>query len=114
MAETIRVADRSPLTLDRPYSSDWEPEFRVLRVHGVIDELSAHAFRGDLLACLEAGDTMTVDLSDVDLFPSVAVGALVAGIKRAAANGSTLEVLVVAGSVPQRVLAICRLPHRLA
>lgn len=115
MEETIDgQLDRSPLALDRPYSSTLDRPARVLRVHGVVDEMSVHAFRDDLLGALGADADLTVDLGDVDFFPSVAVGALVAGIRQAAAAGGTLEVLVVAGSVPHRVLGICQLPHRLA
>jgi anti-anti-sigma factor len=107
-------ADRSLMMIDRPYSSTWDQQARVLRVHGVIDEVSVHAFRADLLASLEVDGSMTVDLTDVDLFPSVAVGALVAGMKQSTASDSRLDVLVAAGTLPQRVLTICRLPHRLA
>jgi anti-anti-sigma factor len=115
MTETIDgPLDRSPSGLDRPYSSTLDQSARVLRVHGVVDEMSAHTFRDDLLGALEAGADLTVDLGDVDFFPSVGVGALVAGIRQATAAGGTLEVLVVAGSVPQRVLSICQLPHRVA
>lgn len=125
MTETIDgPVDRSHRALDRPYSSTLDRSALVLRLHGAIDELSAHAFRSDLLGALAvdgaagpdgtAGTDLTVDLRDVDFFPSVAVGALVSGFRQAGAHGGTLDVLVAAGSVPHRVLGICGLPHRLA
>ena len=115
MTETIDgPRDRSALALDRPYSSVLDRSASVLRVHGVVDEMSAHTFRDDLLGALKADGSLSVDLSDVDFFPSVAVGVLVAGIRQAGANGGALDVLVDAGSVPHRVLTICHLPHRLA
>jgi anti-anti-sigma regulatory factor len=106
------ATDRAGMTVDRPYSSSWDPRDRTLHVHGAVDELCVSTFRDDLLAHVEVSGGATVDLTDVDLFPSVAVSALVAGMKRATGNGGTLDVLVRAGGVTQRVLAICALPHR--
>jgi anti-anti-sigma factor len=109
---TAISANRSSTTLERPYSSTWDERTATLHVQGALDELSAHAFRDDLLTQLPVGGSMLVDLTNVDLFPSAAVGALVAGLKQATAAGSRIEVLVAAGGVAQRVLAICGLPHR--
>jgi anti-anti-sigma factor len=111
-ARTAVSTGRSWTTIERPYSSTWDEHTATLHVHGAIDELSAHAFRDELLTHLPVGGSMLVDLRNVDLFPSAAVGALVAGMKQATAAGSRIEVLVAAGGVAQRVLAICGLPHR--
>jgi anti-anti-sigma factor len=113
-ALTAVSTGRSWTTVERPYSSTWDQRTATLHVRGAVDELSAHAFRDDLLTALPVGGSMFVDLTSVDLFFSAAVGALVAGMKQAAAAGSRLEVLVAAGGVAQRVLTICGLPHRLA
>jgi anti-anti-sigma factor len=103
---------RSWTAIERPYSSTWDEHTATLHVHGAIDELSAHAFRDDLLTHPPVCGSMLVDLTNVDLFPSAAVGALVAGMKQATAAGNRIEVLVAAGGVAQRVLTICGLPHR--
>jgi len=103
---------RSWTTIERPYTSTWDEHTATLQVHGVLDELFAHAFRDDLLRRMPVGGSMLVDLTNVDLFPSAAVGALVAGMKQATAVGSRMEVLVAAGGVAQRVLTICGVGHR--
>jgi anti-anti-sigma factor len=109
---TATSAGGSWATVECPYLSTWDERTATLHVQGALDELSAHAFRDDLLTQLPVGGSMLVDLANVDLFPSAAVGALVAGMKHATAAGSRIEVLVAAGGVAQRVLTICRLPHR--
>lgn len=87
----------------------------VLRVHGTVDELSAPAFLDDVRGLLRAGRGMgVVDLRDADFFSCAAAGALVAGWERARRGGCRLDVVVGAGTVAQRVLAVCGLPHRLA
>lgn len=84
-------------------------------VHGTVDEISASAFRADLLDRVEAGDgAFVVDLCDVDFFPSAAVGALVAGLKAAATARRQVDVRVTDGTLPQRVLRICGLPYVLS
>ena len=111
-ARTTTSSQRPDPMVDRPYSSTWEQHTHLLRVHGAVDELSVRAFRDDLEehVAVEAGTT--VDLSDVDFFPSEAIAALVAAMKRAAGGGNSLDVVVAARTVPQRVLSICGLPHR--
>jgi anti-anti-sigma regulatory factor len=103
---------RSWTTIERPYSSSWDEHTATLHIHGTLDELSAHAFRDDLLTKLPVGGSMVVGVTDVDLVARAAVGALVAAMKQATAAGSPIEVLVAAGGVAQRVLTICGLPHR--
>jgi hypothetical protein len=79
-AVAVRTAvstDRSWTTVERPYSSTRDEHTATLHVHGALDELSAHAFRDDLLTHPPVGGSMLVDLTNVDLFPSAAVGALV-------------------------------------
>ena len=97
----------------RPYSAMWDRENGTLHVHGVIDQVAARVFHEELVGRLEAAHRVVVDLNDVDLLSAAGVGALVAGMSRAAADGGRLEVLVGAGEVSQRVLTICGLPHRL-
>lgn len=100
---------------ERPYSITREGAPGTLRLHGTIDELSAPGFLDDLRVAMGrsggAGTTL-VDLRDVDYFCAAAVGALVSGWSRARASGASMEVVVRPGSVPQRVLSVCGMPHR--
>lgn len=93
---------------DRPLTSAYDPETRTLAFSGTVDEGVLDRFSGDIAA---AGTPLVVDLSDVDYFPSVAVRALVAAI-RSDVGPPTCDLLAAPGTVAQRVLHICGLPHR--
>lgn len=102
-------------SFETPYSSRWHDDSRTFYAHGTVDEISAGAFRDDLLGRVEAADGgFVVDLTAVEFFPSAAVGALVAGLKAAAARDQEVRVRVADGTLPQRVLRICGLPYDLA
>lgn len=95
---------------ERPFSAAYEPGTSTLTVGGAVDELAAPTFRDDLAAALAAGPgPVVVDLTDVDYLPSVAVSVLVAAL---AAGGTPLELRATRGSIAQRVLELCGLPHR--
>ena len=111
---------------ESPYGSHFEAEARRLVVSGAVDELSESRFRGDLAAVIGTGaaDQQTagdehadrvpvIDLSAVEYFPSIAVSALVAALKaQKEREGVMAEVEAVTGTVAQRVLALCGIPHR--
>jgi anti-anti-sigma factor len=96
---------------ERPFSAAYEPGTSTLTVGGAVDELAAPTFRDDLAAALAAGPgPVVVDLTEVDYLPSVAVSVLVAAL---AAKGGGAPVLRAArGTIAQRVLELCGLPHR--
>lgn len=85
----------------------------VLVVRGEIDETAGPLFRQDLAT--HSGDftrDLTVDLSDVEFFPSSAVAIAAIALENAKVRGTTLELVAREGSVAQRVLHICELPYR--
>jgi anti-anti-sigma factor len=85
----------------------------VLVVAGEIDEAAGPVFRQDL-ATHSADFTrdLTVDLSDIEFFPSSAVAIAAIALETARVHGSTVELVAREGSVAQRVLHICELPYR--
>ena len=101
---------------ERPYSSTFDSTTRRLLVRGAIDELSVPAFRADLDEAASTAEpgALTVDLGEVDYFPSVALGALVVAMKRDEhpEQTSKIEVLAAEGTIAQRVLELCGMPHR--
>ena len=114
LATTATADGRRATPTDGTYHSTLDAT-GALRVHGTVDELSARAFLEDVLGLVRAGGgSGVVDLSDADFFSCAAAGALVAGWTRARGEGCRLEVVVGAGTVAQRVLTVCGLPHRLA
>lgn len=92
----------------RPFEASYSPETGELAVSGEIDELSGPAFRQ---AIKEATDgykrPVTINLNEVEFFPSLAVGIL-AGAMRSG------DILLVAkeGTIAQRVLEICGMTYR--
>ncbi len=105
---------------ERPYFSVYDAQTCCLSVEGAIDELNVYAFGGDLdaaalssLGGVACSGRLVVELSEVDHFPSVAVGALVAMMKQHRLVGrAVIEVVAEVGTVAQRVLELCGIPHR--
>lgn len=96
---------------ERPLSSALDREAATLSFSGVLDEPGVPAFGSAIAdAFTEVDGTLVIDLSDVDYLPSVAVSALLAATRRE--DGRTSELLAAEGSIAQRVLYICGLPHR--
>jgi anti-anti-sigma factor len=97
---------------DRPFGYTLSEDTRTLSLRGEVDEAAAVELR-DLLRAITADlvGELRVDLTDVDFLPSVAIGVLAAA-RAAAAKGTGSIVLAAApGSMAQRVLTICGLPH---
>ena len=95
-----------------PLSLSFDTVSSTLFVGGSVDEMSADKLRDALNRCLgETASTLTVDLTDVSFLTSVGIGVLAAAVHRGADLGATVEVVAKAGSIPERVLAICGLPH---
>lgn len=85
----------------------------VLVVSGEIDETAGPVFRQDL-ATYSADYTrdLTVDLSEIEFFPSSAVAIAAIALENAKVRGTTVDLVAREGSVAQRVLHICELPYR--
>jgi anti-anti-sigma regulatory factor len=53
-----------------------------------------------------------LDLSGVTYLPSAAVAALFTVTQQFAVSGTSFEVTAASGSVAQRILTVCAMPHR--
>lgn len=100
---------------DLPFTTTYDEDASTLTVTGEVDEASGALLRH----AIEKGSDdfrrdLVVDLSEVLYFPSLAVGVLATAGKRAADSGHQLDVLATEGSIAQRVLTVCGLPHRTA
>ncbi|MFB9314566.1 STAS domain-containing protein [Nocardioides plantarum] len=55
---------------------------------------------------------LAVDLSAVDYLPSAAVGVLAQALQKSGTGEHPLELVAADGTIAQRVLQVCALPHR--
>lgn len=95
------------------FSTDYDATAQVLTVTGEVDETAAAELRDVIDARTESfARSLTLDLSAVDYLPSAAVGVLARAHQQATAAGQTLELRADEGSIAQRVLLVCGLPHR--
>lgn len=85
----------------------------LLTVTGELDELTAAELRDAIRK--HSGDyshPVVVDLSGVEYLPSAAIGVLAKSMQEAEARGHAVELVALDGTVAQRVLQVCALPHR--
>lgn len=95
---------------EKPYEVSYDADSNVLAVSGSVDELEGPTFRSDLEKYSDAYSTdLTLDLGEVEFFPSLAVGVLVVALRTMRENGAELTVLAREGSIVARVLTVCRL-----
>jgi|RhiMethySRZTD1v2_1073278.scaffolds.fasta_scaffold769462_2 anti-anti-sigma regulatory factor len=92
---------------ERSFAATMRPDQRTLAVSGSVDELAVDDFRWALHLCMSASDDPIVDLSDVDFFPSVAVGALIGALRR----DRGVTVVAREGTFAAKVLDVCGIPH---
>jgi anti-anti-sigma regulatory factor len=92
---------------ERPFAATMRPDQRTLAVSGSVDELAVDDFRWALHLCMSASDNPIVDLSDVDFFPSVAVGALIGALRR----DRGVTVVARDGTFAAKVLDVCGIPY---
>ena len=92
---------------ERPFAATMRPDQRTLAVSGSVDELSVDDFRWALHLCMSASDDPIVDLSDIDFFPSVAVGALIGALRR----DRGVTVVAREGTFAAKVLDVCGIPY---
>ncbi len=98
---------------ERPFSADFDADTRTLTVVGVIDELSGPTLRDAIGKYSEAhSQDLAVNLTQVDFMPSLAVGVLATARKSSREAGVDLELVAGDGTLAQRVLTICAMPHR--
>jgi anti-anti-sigma regulatory factor len=91
---------------DTPYAAQYDASSALLTVTGSVDELSGPTFRSDLEKYTDGFERdLTVDLTGVDFFPSLAIGVLAVAAKDA-------RVVAGPGTIVARVLTISNLPFR--
>jgi anti-anti-sigma factor len=98
--------------MQRPFSYELPEAGQTLILRGEVDEGGAVELR-DLLRAITADlvGELRIDLADVDFLPSVAIGVLAAAQGAAAKRGASITFVAAKGSIAQRVLTICGLPH---
>jgi len=97
---------------ERAFTYESDNEAGRLTLHGDLDEGATFQFR-ELLADLTDGLTrdLTVDLSDVDLLPSSAVGVIANAQDSARKQGAALSLVASEGTISARVLTICGIAY---
>jgi anti-anti-sigma factor len=98
--------------MQRSFSYELSPAGQTLTLHGEVDESGSVELR-DLLRAItdDLVGELRIDLADVDFLPSVAIGVLAAAQGAAAKRGASITFVAAKGSIAQRVLTICGLPH---
>ena len=96
-----------------PFAITFDVASGTLTVAGDIDEHNAAALREGVEKHSQMYSVgMVLDLSDVTYLPSTAVGVLVRADQEFAAAGTTFELAAAAGTIAERVLTVCAMPHR--
>ncbi|MFC7494415.1 MULTISPECIES: STAS domain-containing protein [unclassified Nocardioides] len=97
---------------EKPYASAYDASQHVLYVTGSVDEIAGAVFREDLVKHTEQHTKpLTVDLSGVEFFPSLAVGVLAIAMRQSLEADAEIEVRAREGGIAARVLTICALPY---
>ena len=96
---------------ERPFSATPSPG--LLTVSGSVDEYAVIALRNALREqTAEYTTSLSIDLTDADYRPSVAVSVLVAAMRSCEQHGAELSLVAASGTIAQRVLLVCALPYR--
>lgn len=95
------------------FTAEFDDATHVLTVAGELDEAASAALR-DAIDARSGGYTrpLVIELSAVDYLPSAAVGVLARAHKQATTAGHDLDLVASEGTIAQRVLLVCGLPHR--
>lgn len=95
-----------------PFAVDFDESSAVLTIAGDVDEAESTAIQAAIEShSLGYTRDLSVDLSAVTYLPSVAIGVL-AKARQAFPSPAGLELVAAAGTIAQRVLVVCALPHR--
>lgn len=94
------------------YTSSFDESAQLLAVGGDIDEAGGVALREEISKYSQDFErSITVNLTEVDYCPSLAVGVLATARRKAEEAGVELGLVAAEGSIAQRVLTICGLDH---
>jgi anti-anti-sigma factor len=98
--------------VEREFSYEIDDESGRLVLHGDLDEGATVQVRMVVKEITEGlTRDLTIDLTDVDLLPSSAVGVLANAQDTAGKQGATLGFVAADGTIAARVLTICGLPY---
>lgn len=99
---------------ERPFSSSYDASTATLAVVGAIEAERESGFDTVLAEALadaaHRGRRAMIDLSEVDFFPSAALGVLIVATERVGVDG--YELVARSGTIAARVLDLCGLAHR--
>ena len=96
-----------------PFAITFDVASGTLTVAGDVDEHNAAALREGIEKHSQMYSVgMVLDLSAVTYLPSTAVGVLVRADQEFAAAGTPFELAAAAGTIAERVLTVCAMPHR--
>jgi len=98
---------------DVPFTFAFDAASGALTVAGDVDEHNAAALREGIEKHSQMYSIgMVLDLSGVTYLPSTAVGVLVRADQEFSAAGTEFELAAAAGTIAERVLTVCAMPHR--
>jgi anti-anti-sigma factor len=96
-----------------PFALAFDAATGTLTVAGDVDEQHAAALREGIEKHSQMFAVgLVVDLTAVTYLPSTAVGMLVRAHQEFATAGTELELAAAAGTIAERVLTVCAMPHR--
>ncbi len=96
-----------------PFTFAFDGDTATLTVAGDVDEHNAAALREGIEKHSQMYSVgMVLDLSAVTYLPSTAVGVLVRAAQEFATAGTTFELAAATGTIAERVLTVCAMPHR--
>ena len=96
-----------------PFTFAFDAASGALTVAGDVDEHNAAALREGIEKHSQMYSIgMVLDLSAVTYLPSTAVGVLVRADQEFAAAGTAFELAAATGTIAERVLTVCAMPHR--
>ena len=94
------------------YYYDLDLERGVLALHGELGDPASSDLRGTIIkATGELTSDLAIDLADVTLLPSLAIGVLASTKAGARRHGATITFVAPPGSVAARMLTICALDY---
>ena len=96
-----------------PFTFAFDAASGTLTVAGDVDEHNAAALREGIEKHSQMYSLgMVLDLSSVTYLPSTAVGVLVRADQEFATAGTAFELAAATGTIAERVLTVCAMPHR--
>jgi anti-anti-sigma factor len=95
------------------FAVTYDETAQALTVTGELDEETSATLREAVATHTdEFTHPISIDLSGVHYLPSAAVGVLAHAVQQSVGAGQPVELVAAQGTIAQRVLQVCALPHR--